>query len=1183
MNRPVRQTERRRGIDVVGPDGARVRRRRARGSHPDFRVEVLEDRSLLAATLTISSVGGALTYTASGGGSRPTISIDSSNTADVIITDLDQIITLSGAGTAGWTGSGTSTVIGPTNSYSSMAISGSTAQSQSLTIDYSASSTLDPLHVSGLAFNPAVAGSGFSNALTLMSGTGGIRFTGESYAPSGAGAGTITYSDSANSNVPITFTNLAPVTDTVPSPSFLFTAPGGATTVNVVDGPASTTEINDGGTGQFELIDFANKAAATVNVNNAGATTTVDTTTASAGLTSLHVFSQAATRTIDVEATPSGVTTTTDTGSPSGGNTDVGLNGLLTSIKGPLIVQSTGGTNTLTVNDSAETVPTSYTIAGSTLVATSFPTTIALGTGITTLNLDSSGASTVDLSGLTQGAVTAFSFTGGTALGANTLNVTSAVATLNDGTAGTLTFGAGQPTVNYTNFATVNITKLATAPVGTATTIKGTEAQALNNVVVATFTESDLANKSANFVASIDWGDMTTSTGTIVPNGTGGFNVAGSHTYSASGTYTVDVTLTDQSTSGTTTVGGTTINVTSNGPVASTPSPIVSTADIAAAPLTAIGATVRGIEGNVLVNPVTGTAPVLVATFMDTGTPGAASAYTATIDWGDGTTGAATSITSQGTANGTVYSVFGSHTYAETGTYALNVTITNTASGSVAIASGQAVIADAALTASATQPTVSTTEDVTFSGAIGSFADGNPAAPTTDYTYVTINWGDGTPATAGTISQPGGVGTVFLVSGTHTYADAGVNGGIGHYPITINVHDVDGSTVAITNTANVADVPLIVTGYLNPASDSGVTHTHDITDVVQPNFLGTTNQPGATIKLYATASGSTTPVLIGQGVSNASDAWSITANQDLADGAYLITAIATDSSGHTVSSTTTIVANLVIDNVGPKVTSVAFNRLQGQIVVTFQDYGGLNNAGTGLNLSSVIDANNYQLVTVHHPRVGRFRVDNITVSPGTTTGTQTATLTINGGHYIKGGWYFFTIYSLSPSDTSGIRDIAGNALDGEFYGYFPSGNNVNGGNFVAQLTAFHHTIFAPSTVVGRATPVSPPGTRQGTVHDPRTFNPSKLPHFNAFPDPPKADRRDPARLVHHAAKLVRHTAGLVHHSAPALSHPIRRAGGPMIATPATATQGQATAVGALGVLDQALNQVDTSSDKHRKS
>ncbi len=76
----------------------------------------------------------------------------------------------------------------------------------------------------------------------------------------------------------------------------------------------------------FELIDFANKIAATVNVNNAGATTTVDTTTASAGLSSLFVNSGAGTDTIDVQATPSGVTTTTDTGSVTGSTTSVGLN-----------------------------------------------------------------------------------------------------------------------------------------------------------------------------------------------------------------------------------------------------------------------------------------------------------------------------------------------------------------------------------------------------------------------------------------------------------------------------------------------------------------------------------------------------------------------------------------------------------------------------------------------------------------------------------------------------------------------------------------------------------------------------------------------------------------------------------------------------------------------------------------
>jgi hypothetical protein len=483
-----------------------------------------------------------------------------------------------------------------------------------------------------------------------------------------------------------------------------------------------------------------------------------------------------------------------------------------------------------------------------------------------------------------------------------------------------------------------------------------------------------------------------------------------------------------------------------------------------------------------------------------------------------------------------------------------------------------------------------------FSGAVGSFIDGNPKATAADYTYVTIDWGDGTPETSGTISQVNQMlgAAIASVRGTHTYADAGVNGGIGQYTITIDVHDVDGMSTTITNTASVADVPLTIAGNLNPSSDSGASNADKITNVVQPNFQGTTSEPGATIKLYAAASGSTTPVLIGTGVADASDAWSITSTQALADGAYAITAVATDSSGHTMSGTTTIVPDLVIDTVGPKVTGVSFNRLEGQVVVTFQDYGGPNNAGVGLNQSSLADANNYRLVTAHHPRVGRFRVDTITVSPGTTTGTQTVTLSVNGGHYIRGGWYFFTIYSASPSDTSGVRDIAGNALDGEFYGYFPSGNNIPGGNFVAQLTAFHHKIYPTSTVVGRATPVNPPGSRQGTVIDPRTFNPSKLPHFHSSAGGLSAARRGPARAVHgHArlaravhghARLVRAPIGLVHHAGPTLAEPARQAVTPLIATPATAASpDQGIAMGALGALDQALDQLGTTRDKHHQS
>ena len=61
---------------------------------------------------------------------------------------------------------------------------------------------------------------------------------------------------------------------------------------------------------------------------------------------------------------------------------------------------------------------------------------------------------------------------------------------------------------------------------------------------------------------------------------------------------------------------------------------------------------------------------------------------------------------------------------------------------------------------------------------MATFNDANPMAPISDYT-ATIDWGDGTPNSQGTIIQPGGVGTTFEVLGTHTYADAGVNGGAG--------------------------------------------------------------------------------------------------------------------------------------------------------------------------------------------------------------------------------------------------------------------------------------------------------------------------------------------------------------------------------------------------------------------
>jgi hypothetical protein len=59
---------------------------------------------------------------------------------------------------------------------------------------------------------------------------------------------------------------------------------------------------------------------------------------------------------------------------------------------------------------------------------------------------------------------------------------------------------------------------------------------------------------------------------------------------------------------------------------------------------------------------------------------------------------------------------------------------------------------------------------------------------------------------------------------------------------------------------------------------------------------------------------------------------------------------------------------------------------------------------------------------------------------------------------------------------TGVQDLAGNALDGEFYSFFPSGNNHVGGDLVAELDAVHHRVYAPKTNVGTASPVYPPGT-----------------------------------------------------------------------------------------------------------
>ena len=63
--------------------------------------------------------------------------------------------------------------------------------------------------------------------------------------------------------------------------------------------------------------------------------------------------------------------------------------------------------------------------------------------------------------------------------------------------------------------------------------------------------------------------------------------------------------------------------------------------------------------------------------------------------------------------------------------------------------------------------TYSATESAAFNGAVATFEDDNPTATPADFN-ASIDWGDGTSPTAGTI---GSSSAAFVVNGQHTYAD----------------------------------------------------------------------------------------------------------------------------------------------------------------------------------------------------------------------------------------------------------------------------------------------------------------------------------------------------------------------------------------------------------------------------
>jgi hypothetical protein len=153
-----------------------------------------------------------------------------------------------------------------------------------------------------------VDGSTGNDRLVLQRSAGTFAASSTTHIATGTGAGSVNVDGRL-----ITYTGLEPVDDTVPATTFTFTAPSAATQLQVVNGPSvdglSTTQINDGGTGAFEQVNFARKTNATINTGTVGQTLVINNSVASPSLSNLTINASLAADDINIVAVPPGVTT----------------------------------------------------------------------------------------------------------------------------------------------------------------------------------------------------------------------------------------------------------------------------------------------------------------------------------------------------------------------------------------------------------------------------------------------------------------------------------------------------------------------------------------------------------------------------------------------------------------------------------------------------------------------------------------------------------------------------------------------------------------------------------------------------------------------------------------------------------------------------------------------------------
>jgi hypothetical protein len=186
--------------------------------------------------------------------------------------------------------------------------------------------------------------------------------------------------------------------------------------------------------------------------------------------------------------------------------------------------------------------------------------------------------------------------------------------------------------------------------------IHATEGRSFSGTA-GTFSTSNVNPHASDFTATINWGDGTSTNGTVVLNNGSSFKVNGAHTYAEEGTFNILVSIHDKSGH-----SGTARSI----------------AEVADAPLSSTGLTFNSSTEH----PFTGTVAKL--TDADT-TETDPTTYDTLINWGDGTTTVGQLVS----LGGGKFAVRGSHQYTATGSFAVKVTI-NDVGGATTLANSTA-------------------------------------------------------------------------------------------------------------------------------------------------------------------------------------------------------------------------------------------------------------------------------------------------------------------------------------------------------------------------------------------------------------------------------------------------------------------------------------------------------------